>query len=203
MFGLKRKKQISRTYSKLSPPPLIKFKIGDLGDVRGAVLDDLSREHFALLLAKRVPIGNSFIFTVVEVKYLNEIDYNSQSLTHLSLNKKFIYNILSEVTQREDIDTIIDVHTHPFSKNSVSFSGIDDRDEQSFLNFLHDKFDDVHYCSIVFSQQEYSARYWYKQNGNTVYCRSIIKTQLPSENISSSDFKKIIQQNCRLKKIIF
>src|SRR5229473_1607812 len=88
---------------------LIKFKHGDLACLRGKLLEDLSREHFAVLLGK---------------------------------------------TQK------INVHTHPFTQTGISFSSTDDEDEKTFYRFLKKTFDGMHYASIVFSQQKYSARVW-------------------------------------------
>jgi hypothetical protein len=174
---------------------IIKFKQGDLGYLRREILADLSNEQFAILLGKKVSIaGNSFV-NVFDVRFLNNEDYLGQSLTHLSLNKEFIGEILVEVQNRFDVDTIIDVHTHPFSSGNVGFSGVDDRDERNFTFFLAEHFENLNYASIVFSQTEYSARIWKMENGNTNFQMALVKAQTPAENIISSDFKNMKKDN--------
>src|SRR2546429_9287828 len=85
-------------------------------------------------------------------------DYTQQSVALLRIKKDFIHKALVELTNRYDVDTIIDVHTHPFSQAHVSFSATDDGDEQTFFRFLNETFEGIHYASIVFSQRKYSAR---------------------------------------------
>lgn len=186
MFGLKKVERDNKIDSngRIS----IRFKNTDLSKLRNRLLNDLENEQFAILLGKKETVANLTIIKVIDLKFPSEDDYLGKSLTHLSLDKEFIGSILTELTNREDIDTIIDVHTHPFSKNSVSFSGVDDRDEKQFTEFLNDKFENIHYASIVFSQREYSAREWFKTKKNFYYEKAIIKTQTPIEQINSSDF---------------
>ncbi len=175
---------------------LIKFQNGALNSLRENLLADLSKEAFAVLLAKREKIGGNEIFTVRDVRYPSKDEYVNQSITFLRMSEIFIINTLKELQNRYDVDSIIDVHTHPFAKAFVSFSGVDDRDEINFHRFLIDNFD-FYYGSIVFSQTEYSARIWnnieIKNNKKSRFesraSFAEIKTQLISENIKSSDFK--------------
>lgn len=94
-----------------------------------------------------------------------------------------------ELDRRIDVDTMIDVHTHPFSQSSVWFSGTDDRDEINFVKYLHDEgADNIFYASIVLSQTDYKARYWQMDRGGRVYqTPALIKTQKIGESIPSSD----------------
>src|SRR2546421_8895040 len=144
---------------------LIKFKHGDLACLRGRLLEDLSREHFAVLLGKTQKIDGYTIITVVDMLFPAQSDYNHQSVALLRIKKDFIHQALVEVTSRYDVDTIIDVHTHPFTRGDVAFSGTDDEDERTFYRFLKDTFVGMHYASIVFSQHRYSARSWTLSNG--------------------------------------
>src|SRR5205085_7118168 len=102
----------------------------------------------------------------------------------------FIHQALVELTSRYDVDTIIDIHTHPFSQGRVSFSATDDGDEQTFFRFLKEKFEGINYASIVFSQNRYSARVWTFSSGSVVAKSAVIKTQTSQENIASSDFRE-------------
>src|SRR5215471_3555725 len=167
---------------------LIKFKHGDLAYLRERLLTDLSREHFAVLLGKAHRIGSHTIINVIDVLFPAQSDYNQQSGAFLRIKKDFIHKALVELTNRYDVDTIIDVHTHPFTQGSVSFSATDDGDEKTFFRFLHDKFAGLHYASIVFSQRKYSARVWTFNSGSIVARRALLKTQTSRENIASADF---------------
>jgi hypothetical protein len=140
----------------------IKFKQGDLEYLRARLLQDLSREHFAVLLGKTHKIDGYTIITVVDLLFPGQSDYNQQSVAFLRIKKDFIHQSLIKLTSRYDVDTIIDVHTHPFAQTNVSFSATDDGDERTFFRFLKEKFEGLHYASIVFSQRMYSPK-----TGNT------------------------------------
>src|SRR6266699_3316155 len=167
---------------------LIKFKHGDLACLRGRLLEDLSREHFAVLLGKTQKINGYTIINVVDLLFPARSDYNHQSVALLRIKKDFIHKALVELTSRYDVDTIIDVHTHPFTQAGVSFSGTDDDDEKTFFRFLKKTFDGMHYASIVLSQQKYSARVWLFSSGSIVARKALLKTQTSPENIPSADF---------------
>src|SRR6266480_3325013 len=167
---------------------LIKFKHGDLACLRGRLLEDLSREHFAVLLGKTQKINGYTIINVVELLFPARSDYNHQSVALLRIKKDFIHKALVELTSRYDVDTIIDVHTHPFTQAGVSFSGTDDEDERTFFRFLKKTFDGMHYASIVLSQRKYSARVWLLSSGSIVARKALLKTQTSPENIASADF---------------
>lgn len=166
----------------------IKFKHGDLEYLRTRLLEDLSREHFAVLLGKTHKTDGYTIITVVDLLFPGQSDYNQQSVAFLRIKKDFIHQSLVELTNRYDVDTIIDVHTHPFTQTSVSFSATDDGDERTFFGFLKEKFEGLHYASIVLSQKKYSARIWAFKGNSIIAKKTLLKTQTSSENIASSDF---------------
>jgi molybdopterin/thiamine biosynthesis adenylyltransferase len=168
----------------------IKFKQGDLATLRETLLADTSKEHFAVLLGKTHKIDGYTIITVVDLLFPARSDYHHQSVALLRIKKDFIHQALVEVSSRYDVDTIIDVHTHPFTRGSVSFSATDDGDERTFFRFLKDTFDGMHYASIVFSQSKYSARVWTLSNGSIVARKALLKTQTSPENIASADFRE-------------
>src|SRR6266849_1593306 len=167
---------------------LIKFKHGDLAYLRERLLADLSREHFAVLLGKTHKIDGYTMINVIDLLFPGQSDYNQQSVAFLRIKKDFIHRALVELTNRYDVDTIIDVHTHPFTQGSVSFSATDDGDEKTFYRFLKEKFAGINYASIVFSQRKYSARVWTFSSGSTIAKRALLKTQTSRENIASADF---------------
>jgi molybdopterin/thiamine biosynthesis adenylyltransferase len=151
-------------------------------------LRDLSKEYYAVLLGKYERFGKYQQINVYDLRFLDHSDYKDQGTAFLRLKKEFIHKILIELTNRYDVDSILDVHTHPFSTTQVGFSPIDDRDEIDFFHFLDEKFEGLHYGSIVLSQTEYSARIWDLKRGETCPKYTIIKTQTKQESINSSDF---------------
>src|SRR6266581_897736 len=169
---------------------LIRFKHGDLACLRERLLEDLSREHFAVLLGKTQKINGYTIINVVDLLFLARSDYNHQSVALLRIKKDFIHQALVELTNRYDVDTIIDVHTHPFTQTGVAFSATDDGDERTFFRFLKKTFDGMQYASIVFSQRKYSARVWTLSSGSIVARKALLKTQTSPENIASADFRE-------------
>src|SRR5437868_5206957 len=169
---------------------LIKFKHGDLAYLRARLLEDIAREHFAVLLGKTQKIDGYTMINVIDLLFPGRSDYNQQSVAFLRIKKDFIHRALVELTSRYDVDTIVDVHTHPFSQGSVSFSATDDGDEQTFFRFLKEKFEGINYASIVFSQRRYSARVWTLSSGSIAARRAVLKTQTSPENIASSHFRE-------------
>jgi molybdopterin/thiamine biosynthesis adenylyltransferase len=169
---------------------IIKFKQGDLACLRARLLADSSEEQFAVLLGKTQKINGYMIITVIDLLFPTRADYNEQSIASLHIKKDFIHKTLVELTNRYDVDTIIDVHTHPFTQASVSFSSIDDGDEKRFFQFLQDKFVGIHYASIVFSQAQYSARVWTFSNDTIVARKALLKTQTNREHIPSANFRE-------------
>ncbi|MFL5654287.1 MAG: HesA/MoeB/ThiF family protein [Ktedonobacteraceae bacterium] len=169
---------------------LIKFKHGDLAYLRARLLEDISKEHFAVLLGKTQKIDGYTIIKVIDLLFPGRSDYNQQNVAFLRIKKDFIHKALVELTNRYDVDTIIDVHTHPFSQGGVSFSATDDGDEKTFFRFLKEKFEGINYASIVFSQRRYSARVWTFSSGSIVARSALLKTQTSRENIASSDFRE-------------
>jgi molybdopterin/thiamine biosynthesis adenylyltransferase len=169
---------------------LIKFKQGDLAYLRERLLADRSREHFAVLLGKTQKIDGYTIINVIDLLFPARSDYTQQSMALLRIRKDFIHRALVELTSRYDVDTIIDVHTHPFSPGSVAFSATDDGDEKTFFRFLKQTFAGLHYASIVLSQSKYSARVWMLNSGAIVARKALLKTQTSPENIASADFRE-------------
>src|SRR2546425_3488289 len=173
---------------------MIKFKHGDLACLRKRLLTDLSREHFAVLLGKTQKINGYTIINVIDLLFPAQSDYTQQSGAFLRIKKDFIHKALVELTNRYDVDTIIDVHTHPFSQAAVSFSATDDGDERTFFRFLNDTFEGINYASIVFSQRKYSARVWTFSSGSIVARKALLKTQTSPENIASTDIHEYMDE---------
>lgn len=165
----------------------IRFKNQELAHLRTKLLADLENEYFGVLLAKEQRVGNLRVLTVMDAAFPPASAYKRQAGTALRVDfDSFMKGVLQDVDNRMDVDTVIDVHTHPFSQDSAWFSGIDDADECSFAKYLSDY--DIHYASIVFTQTTYKARYWgIDEKGRAWHTSALIKTQKAPEGISSPD----------------
>nr|WP_321500794.1 ThiF family adenylyltransferase [uncultured Dethiosulfovibrio sp.] len=138
----------------------IKFPQGLLGEIRDRMLEDLSREQFALLLGKTERIGTREIVAIKEYRFFEREELLEQSQAFLQIRKDRIGKVIEQICQREDLDTLIDVHTHPFSQRKAIFSGIDIKDEEDFTRYLAKEFPQICYGSVVLSRERYAAHLW-------------------------------------------
>ncbi len=174
----------------------IRFSHGFLTKIRSELLANTDQEAFAVALGSRQEILGKTNVVIREIFTLDESDYISRSLGHVTPRKEIIMEILSNVTRRLDVDTIIDIHTHPFSNEHVNFSSVDDRDERQFAKFMNQYFDGIHFASIVFSRNRYRARFWEYDENNLTSRRASIKTQTSFENIPESTDYDRVSVNC-------
>jgi molybdopterin/thiamine biosynthesis adenylyltransferase len=161
--------------------PLIRFPQGMFPELRNRLLAERDRETFALLLGKRTVADSLCVIRVVEIVHPGTEDYEAQNLMSLRLKREFVYQQLVRMQERCGVDTVIDVHTHPFCQSEVAFSGVDDRDEIDFKQWLSDTLDNVSYASIVLSQSDYAARVWEMDEGRPVAVQARIGTQIIAE----------------------
>lgn len=164
----------------------IRFPQGMFPTVRRNLLADPSREAFALLYGQCHRVGDQTVIKVVESHYPRSEDYEGQASAHLRLQRQYVYDRLVEMQQRADVDTVIDVHTHPFCLGGAAFSGIDDDDEIAFHRWLTDTLDDVQYASIVLSRSDYAARLWERADGQPRPREAEVKTQVVAEGWPSA-----------------
>ena len=169
---------------------VIKFKNQDFSRMRQKLLADSSREYYACLLGKKNVAGNLCIITVADIYFADAEHYHNQSVAALRVSGEFLRERLLELDRRIDVDTMIDVHTHPFSQSNVWFSGTDDRDEINFVKYLRGEDAKIFYASIVLSQTDYKARYWQADGSGRIFqTPALIKTQKVGESIPFSDEK--------------
>ncbi|WP_200388275.1 ThiF family adenylyltransferase [Thiocapsa imhoffii] len=155
----------------------LRFPQGLFAALREQLLADTERESFALLFGQRHRINTRTMVKIVDVCHPRPEDYESRGLAHLHLRREYVYDRLVEMQRRGDVDTLIDVHTHPFSERGAAFSVVDDRDEVLFHQWLNDTLDGIHYASIVLSRGDYSARLWEYEDGRPRARSARIKTQ--------------------------
>ncbi|MEL7638054.1 MAG: ThiF family adenylyltransferase [Solidesulfovibrio sp.] len=162
--------------------PQIRFAHRALDSLRSHILSDITREQFALLLGKRHEIQGLTVVTIHDVRFPQPDECRRQTIASVSPTKGFVYRILAETQRRLDVDTIIDVHTHPFT-DTAWFSGTDDKDERKFCKYLNETVEGIHYGSIVLSRKAYQARLWVSPQGEPSLIPAIIKAQTATESI--------------------
>ena len=167
----------------------IRFPHTTFSALREQLLADPTREAFAVLLARREQVNDLEILRVVDSRVPSAADYRDRGLTHLRMESDFIHRLLAELTERADVDTLVDVHTHPFCPSGVAFSALDDADERRFLGFIHQHFDDLHYASIVLSQSDYAARRWHLLEDERHALDAEIRTQTAPEAWPRADVR--------------
>ncbi|MCL2147266.1 MAG: ThiF family adenylyltransferase [Synergistaceae bacterium] len=165
----------------------IRFANQALNELREKLLGDPSKEYYACLLAKRQVIKDLCVLAVVEAVFPTEEQYKNQNGAYLRVDGAFAGGILQEIDGRIDVDTLIEVHTHPFSEDDAWFSGTDDNDESGFAKYLHKEEPNTSYASIVFSKTAYKARMWEIDCDEAVFFPALIKTQKTGESIPSPD----------------
>ncbi|WP_037355330.1 ThiF family adenylyltransferase [Selenomonas sp. FC4001] len=186
----KTKPQDKSLLSKDNQRIEIRFKNQDLRNLREQMLADKSKEYYACLLGKRWDIGDLCVITVKDVRFPEAESYKQQAGAALRVSGEFLRDTLLEIESRIDVDTLIDVHTHPFSDKNVWFSHIDSEDEKNFLKYMRDEKLAIGLASIVLSQTDYQARLWEANTQGKIISRpALIKTQKWSEQIPSSNPK--------------
>lgn len=145
---------------KLDEKYEIRFKKNSLNKIFKNLFSDEKKEQFCIILAKREQVNKLVILKEIEICYPKQSEILSSSLTHISIKKDFIYKILLDLDKRVDVDTLVEIHTHPFleSNSKVSFSSIDDEDEKNFKEYLKENYPKTSYASLVFSNNSYKGR---------------------------------------------
>lgn len=161
------------------PEPLIRMPQNMLKDLRKSMLADKSRESFAMLTARKETAPDGRIVLVCQDMYVAaEKDLREASLAKVRPKKDFVGKILASVQNDLQADTVIDVHTHPFSHNAV-FSGVDDYDERRFSIWLQENLSGINYASLLLSQNAWEARIW--ENGR--FIPACLKPQTMAESV--------------------
>ena len=172
---------------------IIKFENQKLNELRSYLLKDLNHEYYAVLYGKHQKIDEkNFIITIKDIVYYNQ-EYKNQTIASISIDSSFRSKCLEELDGRIDVDTFIDVHTHPFSSGEPFFSSIDTDDEINMKKYLVKKGNKIKYASIVFSRDMYKARVWEYENKKVFPSYACIKTQKVSELIENRSQHEFIK----------
>jgi hypothetical protein len=159
---------------------VIRFPHGKLKELRETLLCDTSREAFALLLARTEEINGHSISVVRGCRLPSEDDFVRRSSACVDVDRRFFHDAMIEAQRRPDVNTIIDVHTHPFT-DEAWFSGQDDYDECNFSRYLTKNALDFKYGSVVFGRRETRARMIVPTLTGPKFKYARVKTQTATE----------------------
>lgn len=119
----------------------------------------LDYEEGAFLLAGRIRGLDKLIFLVRQVIPIPLNEIISQSSAHLDGKPEFIAKVLK--TARRESLSVIQVHSHPFSKSSVSFSSRDNFGEKELFPKILQRVPGVEHVALVFGQSDnFKGRVW-------------------------------------------
>lgn len=102
------------------PASVIRFPQGAFEELRLRLLHDNSNEAFAL--SGKTHNSRLSPARVKEVICPLTWRLRGQSIASLRLRRGFVYYQLVRMQQSGDVDTVVDVHTHPFCSDGVAFS---------------------------------------------------------------------------------
>ncbi len=168
----------------------IRFANQEFSRMRGRLLKNLDKETLAILYAKNHEVDGHRLLIVKDCVHPPENAYEQQGSHSLQIDKGFLARCLTELDSRVDVDTLVHVHTHPFTVGEPAFSSIDDDDEKSLQKYLLKKAPEIHLASIVLSQTFYKARIWEERTDHIKEVPAAIKTQKVSENLFLNDSQK-------------
>jgi len=181
----------------------LKFKHLEFAQMRQWMLKDHSKESYAIAMCKTEVSNQTSIIKVIEVRYPNDDDYDQQHHAYLEVSQNFPSVVLNEINQRMDLDTMIEIHTHPFMGGIPHFSHVDDQDEKRLSSWVHKEMGKVNYGSVLLSTDCYSFRMWYlheQQFEKPIY--GVIKTQTKNESIRGYQDNKRSNQSFILQDAI-
>jgi len=130
-----------------------------------------SYEEGAFILAGRIRLPGVLIFVVREVLLVPRDEIISHSALHLDTRPEFIAKVLKRA--RTDNLSVIQVHSHPFSRDRVGFSGRDHFGERRLFPKIAQRVPGVEHAALVFSHNAYTGRVWVPDNDTAVPLSSL------------------------------
>lgn len=117
---------------------------------------DTSREYACYLLCGHAWRGNTLRLLGCFLVLPEAADYVSHSLASVHLKQSLLAEILRECSRLGL--SLVDLHSHPFAKDTVSFSGVDETDEREKAAWFAEQLPRCYYGSVVLGQESHAAR---------------------------------------------
>lgn len=126
--------------------------------LRKHLLQD-TNEHFAFGLAGYATIDHSYTLLVRDLILVQDSDLmTGNSHYGLSIDLEILLDVMNKAN-REDL-VIVEAHSHPFSHDTVGFSGLDLSGQREFVTYLRDVSPGKPYAAIVLGQQAVTGSLW-------------------------------------------
>jgi len=117
--------------------------------IKSYLFQDLSKEFICHVLCGHARISKNRLRLLGCYLVIPEPDdYIAQSIASLNIDSNFDYAL--RVSCEEEGMSLVDFHSHPFTDKGVSFSGIDDADEEKKYNYFLKNLPNSIYASISF-----------------------------------------------------
>lgn len=159
---------------------LIKFKDGDLLRLYQKLFEQPQREAYALLLGTLEVLDEEAMIKVFQIRFPNPSDYLERTNYSLIIHKSFLQGCLSEMEQH-NLNTLIEVHTHPFAKGKPNSSSIDRKHEAFLSQYLAQSAPPFRYGSLVIAPHNYRGHLYIFQDGFSHTIPLKIQTQTVQE----------------------
>ena len=114
-----------------------------------------SNEHLAFMMASVE--GSRYLVRTVELIGDNDLSGGSE-LNFLSLKLPTLLHVMNEANRRQL--TLIEAHSHPFSKSKVQFSPIDIEGQTDLVRYIRDISPDANYAALVLGQHSVKGHIW-------------------------------------------
>jgi len=128
-------------------------------------------EEGAFMLAGRIRLPGRLIFVVREVLPVPQDEIISHSSMHLDARPEFIARVLKRA--RADSLSVIQVHSHPFSRGGVGFSSRDHFGEKRLFPKIAQRVPGVEHAALLFGHNAYAGRVWRPDGNATVPVSSL------------------------------
>lgn len=126
--------------------------------LHNCLLADKDRESAAFLTAGFFENDTGYHLTVRQVLIPEDDDYNSRSGSHLEMSPIFFNKVIS-MAERDHV-TVIQCHSHPFSKHDLQYSPSDFAGESISSKTIHECLDRKPMGSLLFGQKRIIGRIW-------------------------------------------
>jgi molybdopterin/thiamine biosynthesis adenylyltransferase len=154
------------------------------------------KEQLASILCGINKTENQTRFLCKEIIKAGPEDLEYNSTVRVRAKKEYRKRILTACL--EENLSILDCHSHPFSSAHVNFSSIDDGNDFENLTYISEKIPEIHCGSMVFSQNDFKARIYNKENQTLVSANEIKiigqKIQKITNTVEEPDYETFDRQ---------
>jgi molybdopterin/thiamine biosynthesis adenylyltransferase len=152
-------------------------------ELKSHLLQD-GKEQLAFILCGVSRSDSKIKFLCKELIKASQEDLKYNSLFRASANKVFWKSIL-EKCRRSGL-SVIGCHSHPFSREDVQFSSIDDSNDLRNFSYASEKIPDIYCGSMVFGRKDFKARIFSKEDESLVAADEVVIIGNTIQKISKS-----------------